>query len=311
MNKALINLLHCPVCQTGDFSLEDYKEDSEEIIGGSLICKDCSTVYEISNGLLFFYKSLSQEALLERMASEAEDSLIKESEARQKRLEKISNDNAKNFLNNNLGQAHRILELGAGTGWLSAEISSARQVIALDMYYKEPRGLLAAKNIMNEKRVYFERLIADMKELPFKDSSFDLVIVCAALHHSPDLIKTCNEVFRILKPGARFILLSEPVKGLLGTNERKIIADDLEHGFHEKRYSVSQWINTLRRAGFKTKTFLPINMSEVLATRNRYGRFLKFVWEIIPNFIKPYLTKPSLTIFDGFFNVVAIKPLKS
>jgi|GEM_PF-2709294 len=311
MRESLLLISRCPVCSSTDLSCDKTEEDNQEIIQGSINCASCNRSYLVNDGLVFLYDTLSQEALLEREASEAEDSLIKEVELRQKRLEKISNDNAKNFLSNNLGQAHKILELGAGTGWLSAEISSAHQVVALDMYYKEPRGLLAAKNIMNEKRVYFERLVADMKELPFKDNSFDLVIVCAALHHSPDLIKTCNEVFRILKPGAKFILLSEPVKGLLGTNERKIIANDFEHGFHEKRYSAPQWISTLRKSGFKTKAFLPINMSEVLATRSRYSKLLKFIWEIIPSFIRPFLARPILTIFDGFFNVVAIKPLKS
>lgn len=43
--------------------------------------------------------------------------------------------------------------------------------------------------------------VADAENLPFADSSFDLVYSWGVLHHTPDTERAITEVLRILKPG--------------------------------------------------------------------------------------------------------------
>lgn len=46
-----------------------------------------------------------------------------------------------------------------------------------------------------------ELSVADAENLPFEDSSFDLVYSWGVLHHSPDTEKAVSEVLRVLRPG--------------------------------------------------------------------------------------------------------------
>ncbi|OAN55019.1 hypothetical protein A6A05_00220 [Magnetospirillum moscoviense] len=48
---------------------------------------------------------------------------------------------------------------------------------------------------------------ADAENLPFRDASFDIVYSNGVLHHSQDTDKTIAEVFRVLKPGGRAVLM--------------------------------------------------------------------------------------------------------
>lgn len=52
-----------------------------------------------------------------------------------------------------------------------------------------------------------ELLKADSEELPFKDSSFDAVVVGFGVRNFENLEKGLSEIFRVLKPGGIFIVL--------------------------------------------------------------------------------------------------------
>src|SRR3984893_13671630 len=51
---------------------------------------------------------------------------------------------------------------------------------------------------------------ADAESLPFADSSFDLVLGHAVLHHLPDLPRAFAEFHRVLRPGGRIAFAGEP-----------------------------------------------------------------------------------------------------
>ena len=50
MKKELMDILCCPKCK-GDLDLKIKKEEKNEIIMGSLICKKCNTLYTIEEGI--------------------------------------------------------------------------------------------------------------------------------------------------------------------------------------------------------------------------------------------------------------------
>jgi ubiquinone/menaquinone biosynthesis C-methylase UbiE len=47
----------------------------------------------------------------------------------------------------------------------------------------------------------------DAENLPFADSSFDLVYSHGVLHHTPDAPRTIREVHRVLSPGGRAVVM--------------------------------------------------------------------------------------------------------
>jgi ubiquinone/menaquinone biosynthesis C-methylase UbiE len=50
-------------------------------------------------------------------------------------------------------------------------------------------------------------LVANGEELPFQDSSFDIVTAMGVLHHTPNIDKAIEEIYRVLKPGGKIVLM--------------------------------------------------------------------------------------------------------
>ncbi len=102
------------------------------------------------------------------------------------------------------------LEIGAGTGYFSLNLLQAgvvRQATCTDI----SPGMLTALALNAERlglRVRAAR--ADAESLPFPDSSFDLVLGHAVLHHLPDLPRAFAEFHRVLVPGGRIAFAGEP-----------------------------------------------------------------------------------------------------
>ncbi len=48
-------------------------------------------------------------------------------------------------------------------------------------------------------------VIGSVMELPFKDATFDCIICLETLEHVEDPIKAMSEVYRVLKPGGKFV----------------------------------------------------------------------------------------------------------
>jgi len=100
------------------------------------------------------------------------------------------------------------LELGIGGGFLAIEIAKFiphLKIIGVDLSYDMLN--LAKKNIKEagmEDRIILCK--ADIKELSFKNSSFDLVISHGVLHHLADPIIVFNEIARVLKENGRFLI---------------------------------------------------------------------------------------------------------
>lgn len=51
-----------------------------------------------------------------------------------------------------------------------------------------------------------ELVVGDCENLPFEENSFDVVICCESFHHYPNPQNFFDSVYRVLRPGGRFIL---------------------------------------------------------------------------------------------------------
>jgi SAM-dependent methyltransferase len=69
--------------------------------------------------------------------------------------------------------------------------------------------------------------VSDAEKLDFADESFDLVYSHGVLHHTPDIEAAIGEVYRVLKPGGRAVIML----------------------YHRGSYNYRVGIRVLRRAG--------------------------------------------------------------
>lgn len=96
------------------------------------------------------------------------------------------------------GAGERILDLGCGTGQLSAEIAaSGARVVGVD---RSPDMIATARKRFPAFR--FE--LCDARALPFHEE-FDAVFSNAALHWIPQAEQVVSGISRALKPGGRFV----------------------------------------------------------------------------------------------------------
>jgi demethylmenaquinone methyltransferase / 2-methoxy-6-polyprenyl-1,4-benzoquinol methylase len=102
-----------------------------------------------------------------------------------------------------------VLDICAGTGDLAAELARAhpgRLVVCADFSHemllradaKLSRRLLAGR---------FALVEADALGLPFRDGTIHAATVAFGVRNFPDLAAGCREVFRVLRPGGRLVVL--------------------------------------------------------------------------------------------------------
>ena len=99
---------------------------------------------------------------------------------------------------------------------------------------------------------------ADAEDLPFDDSSFDLVTCRVAPHHFPNVPKFISEVYRVLKAGGVFIMQDHVVPE---DEESARFIDHFERlrdPSHHFVYNEKQWVSMMEDVGFTvehTETF--------------------------------------------------------
>ena len=140
----------------------------------------------------------------------------------------------------------RILEIGAGGAWLSAELSKLPKVVEVittdfsPMLLKEqaPKVFLLRK--ANTAKI--TRMPADFHKLDFPNNYFDFVVCSAVLHDSANIVQVLREVKRLLKPGGRFVAIREPVWPLVKIKSRaKLMAKLVKTGINDRFHSLSDY----------------------------------------------------------------------
>jgi SAM-dependent methyltransferase len=150
-----------------------------------------------------------------------------------------------------------ILEIGAGTG------QHTRPAIT-------PHSYLTVLDISENSIVFLQNkfsnsvkaVVGNMEELPFPDSSFDLIISCGALSYG-DPSKVDREIIRTLRPGGTFILV-----------------DSLNHN---PLFKLNRWIRFLRGSRSLSTVLRIPKMKRILELANSFHEseiisFGKWIW---------------------------------
>jgi len=96
----------------------------------------------------------------------------------------------------------QVLEIGCGTGAFAERLAAQSPGVAVVATDQSARFVELAADRGLEARV------ADATDLPFDDDSFDLVAAMWMLYHVPDLDRALAEVRRVLRPGGRFLAVT-------------------------------------------------------------------------------------------------------
>lgn len=277
MRRDLLELLLCPACEKGDWHLEPAKTGALDIVEeGWLACDHCGARYTIDAGILDLLPQPDESVLRERAgwerflegaAEELEDSWILALPRIDAQVSRNPGsiahwgrqaDNFEHLIEQlDLAGTERVLELGAGRCWASAFLSRLGcQVVALDVVRgKEAGGLETGGVYLGDGTPYFDRVLASMETLPFVVESFDLVLSLASIHHSALLHQVVEGCSRVLRPGGRLGLTSEPCVRLF--KDKRVRNQETEAGINEHTYDILDYQRAFRGSGLQPTFYLP------------------------------------------------------
>jgi ubiquinone/menaquinone biosynthesis C-methylase UbiE len=105
----------------------------------------------------------------------------------------------------------RILDLGAGNGWLSYRLALLGHTpVAVDLLTNDSDGLGAASHYASHLSTMFPRVQATLDQLPFADGTFDLAIFNASFHYSENYSQTLAETLRCTRRGGPVVIADTP-----------------------------------------------------------------------------------------------------
>lgn len=147
----------------------------------------------------------------------------------------------------------RVLEIGAGGAWLTAELSKLPRVVEIIATDFSPKLLQeqAPKvfKALNANNAKITRMPGDFHQLDFPANYFDFVVSSAVLHQAANIVQVLREVKRVLKPGGRFISIREPVWPLVKIKSRaKMISKLVATGVNDRFYTLADYKEFFKQA---------------------------------------------------------------
>ena len=99
----------------------------------------------------------------------------------------------------------KVLDVGSGNGYVLSKYSQeGAETWGVDI---TPIGAYLYRRRFELWDLQGNVLIANAEELPFENEFFDCVCCMGVLHHTPSPEKAVEEIFRVLKPGGRLIVM--------------------------------------------------------------------------------------------------------
>lgn len=123
-----------------------------------------------------------------------------------------------------------VLDIATGTGDLAIMMAKATdaKITGFDLsagMLEVGRQKIKEQNLENR----IEMIQGDAEKMPFEDNSFDCITVAFGVRNFENLKKGLDEIYRVLKPGGKFVILefsqpqSFPMKQLYGFYSKNIL----------------------------------------------------------------------------------------
>lgn len=292
MREDLVSILRCPRCRTGALDLTVERRLGGEVVEGILRCPECGGQFPVQGGIADLLEPVgpvvaSEREVYRRSREEVWKRLrVEPPEVQRERLRRIAfmEHTSEEFrLTSTLnleGVLRRVRprrgewlwELGAGSGWLTATWASlGLRCVAVDI--SADLKLELSPLVMEERQVYFDRVMADMANLPLRDASVHWVFASASLHHAQDLGRSLREASRVLVPGGTLVVINEPMHGLLRRSGKRFVDEAArEHpGLHEQSFPYAAWRKALAATGLSWEFFFPAYYEKVLSGEVQAG----------------------------------------
>ncbi|NJC96650.1 MAG: hypothetical protein C3F07_15100 [Anaerolineales bacterium] len=136
----------------------------------------------------------------------------------------------------------RFLEVGSGMGHLTGQLEDWFETFGCDINHW---AVKQSKEVVRESQLQ----TASAQELPFRDDSFNVVIIKHIVEHLPDPQKAIEEIARVTEPGGTLILATPNLDSLL-----KPWKGDKWIGYQDPTHislkPPAEWISHIEGAGF-------------------------------------------------------------
>ncbi len=144
-----------------------------------------------------------------------------------------------------------VLDVACGPGILSAAIAkSARDVVAFDL---TPEMLKkAAQRCAGLGNVSFRE--GNANELPFADAGFDAAVTRLSVHHFDRPGRVMSEIFRVLRPGGRFVMADVISSEQPAESELQNAIEILRDPSHVRMLPGSELTSLVEQAGFEIES---------------------------------------------------------
>ena len=137
----------------------------------------------------------------------------------------------------------QILDAGCGSGRTLEELADYGSVRGIEL---NPEAAEVARS-----RDLGDVVIGRLEELPWEDSTFDLITCLDVLEHTPDDRVTLRELLRVTKPGGWLLLTVPAYQSLWSTH------DEVNH--HFRRYARSMLRAAATDAGWRVERMTSFN----------------------------------------------------
>jgi len=136
------------------------------------------------------------------------------------------------------------LDVGSGTGILIEQLISKNNIEIYGLDLSPEMVKASRKKFSKNKNV--EITLGSAVKMPFKNNSFDYITCSHSFHHHPNSHQSLKEMYRVLKPQGKIIILDASRDGIIQRLFCKII--DIFEGkvFH---YSKEEMENLFKKVG--------------------------------------------------------------
>ncbi len=157
----------------------------------------------------------------------------------------------------NLQSGESVLDIGSGPGLLAAEMANAVGPKGTVRGVDIAASMLAMANDRCDAMPWVKFEEASATQLPFEDGAFDVVVVVQVLEYVDDFETALAEIYRVLRPGGRALVIDSDMGSLLFNTadhprQTKILAAWNEHMAHP--FLPRQLAPRMRGAGFSLES---------------------------------------------------------